>query len=636
MTKRFRFDFNRADIIDWRIPEQRGKLLRDLGAWSGNGGQRSAAQFGTADIRDVAKMEGQHHGKEYFDAFYDKVKGRLKSQSRPGGSEISDVQGGNMPMERRCPKQAVKMPWKWLLMVLMLLGGAVYVGVTWHSESQALKEAVEAEKKRIEQEAEAKRGESEQKRREEEERHEHEIQRKDAEQLTKLRTAIKVKVRDAKGGMERIADFRADPVGFKEHLDNADEKWKYVEVVEMNPASVAEAEAVFKLVEESEDVIANEMKWLKANKGARDEAKSIEAEIARDIHPELERVDAGKYAKETFLAGKRLRDDGNSALAQGDFPVAKERLLAAKKKLSEAIAEAKSPWSSDMWQQMKEDALSFRLEYEKRMRRNILVAYVPQRWLDFGDPQLALDLMRGTNVVEQIQDVTLSQDEVNPDYRRAEMKCPASRTKGIDAYVLHVMYKSWPVDLRYIPTVGVNIEEGKFEQKVTPFAMATVYFMGERRELLEPIPQFQGDVSLAISNNLNRVVRPDGRKFLCALELCGGTLLAVYRAKDCVNSNEVVMTLRLLPSVTEVRTNGLLHVQARSQNYYVAYTNEMPASCRIVMDARFLNPCGAQIFAVRDVKKLGAWEGGESILSMPRDLQGCELPSYVILKWCKN
>ena len=35
MTKKFRFDFKRADIIDWRIAEQRGKLLRDLKNWVG-------------------------------------------------------------------------------------------------------------------------------------------------------------------------------------------------------------------------------------------------------------------------------------------------------------------------------------------------------------------------------------------------------------------------------------------------------------------------------------------------------------------------------------------------------------------------------------------------------------------------
>lgn len=35
MTKKFRFEFKRADIIDWRLPEQRGKLLRDMRSWSG-------------------------------------------------------------------------------------------------------------------------------------------------------------------------------------------------------------------------------------------------------------------------------------------------------------------------------------------------------------------------------------------------------------------------------------------------------------------------------------------------------------------------------------------------------------------------------------------------------------------------
>ncbi len=35
MTKTFRFDFRRADIIDWRKPAEKAKLLRDLQRWSG-------------------------------------------------------------------------------------------------------------------------------------------------------------------------------------------------------------------------------------------------------------------------------------------------------------------------------------------------------------------------------------------------------------------------------------------------------------------------------------------------------------------------------------------------------------------------------------------------------------------------
>ena len=35
MTKLFRFNFGRTDIIDWRIAEQKAKLIRDLIKWSG-------------------------------------------------------------------------------------------------------------------------------------------------------------------------------------------------------------------------------------------------------------------------------------------------------------------------------------------------------------------------------------------------------------------------------------------------------------------------------------------------------------------------------------------------------------------------------------------------------------------------
>lgn len=39
MTDDFAFDYQDADIIDWRVPEQKEKLLRDLMLWSGNGEQ---------------------------------------------------------------------------------------------------------------------------------------------------------------------------------------------------------------------------------------------------------------------------------------------------------------------------------------------------------------------------------------------------------------------------------------------------------------------------------------------------------------------------------------------------------------------------------------------------------------------
>ncbi|MBR6022133.1 MAG: toll/interleukin-1 receptor domain-containing protein [Kiritimatiellae bacterium] len=35
MTEEFLFDFGRTDIIDWRVPEQKEKLFRDLAGWAG-------------------------------------------------------------------------------------------------------------------------------------------------------------------------------------------------------------------------------------------------------------------------------------------------------------------------------------------------------------------------------------------------------------------------------------------------------------------------------------------------------------------------------------------------------------------------------------------------------------------------
>lgn len=46
MTKEFRFDFGRTDIVDWRVPEQKEKLLRDLAGWSGIQQPRSSQEIG--------------------------------------------------------------------------------------------------------------------------------------------------------------------------------------------------------------------------------------------------------------------------------------------------------------------------------------------------------------------------------------------------------------------------------------------------------------------------------------------------------------------------------------------------------------------------------------------------------------
>ena len=67
MTDKFAFDYQDADIIDWRVPEQKEKLLRDLRFWSDNGEQRSAAQLGTAPTLVVCPVCGKkNHPEDTF------------------------------------------------------------------------------------------------------------------------------------------------------------------------------------------------------------------------------------------------------------------------------------------------------------------------------------------------------------------------------------------------------------------------------------------------------------------------------------------------------------------------------------------------------------------------------------------
>lgn len=170
---------------------------------------------------------------------------------------------------------------------------------------------------------------------------EQEARQKEVARLAELRVDIEIKVSDAKEKMERIAAYRGEPDGFQSHIANADAKWKVISGAERKSATVADAETSFKLVSEAESAIAKELHWLKTNKAARDGAKALEAEIARDIDPELKRFKADDYARVAFREGAALRKDGNSSLANGDFPKASEKLQSAKAKLSEAASAAR-------------------------------------------------------------------------------------------------------------------------------------------------------------------------------------------------------------------------------------------------------------------------------------------------------
>ena len=59
MTDDFFFDYQDADIIDWRVPEQKEKLLRDLMSWSGKGEQTPVPPSGTVPALVICPMCGK-------------------------------------------------------------------------------------------------------------------------------------------------------------------------------------------------------------------------------------------------------------------------------------------------------------------------------------------------------------------------------------------------------------------------------------------------------------------------------------------------------------------------------------------------------------------------------------------------
>ena len=80
----------------------------------------------------------------------------------------------------------------------------------------------------------------------------------------------------------------------------------------------------------------------KRQEEARERAMSIEAEIVRDIEPELKRFKAEDCVKDTLADGNNLRKEGNAAFSRGDFPEAEGKLIQAKEKLAAAAKEAKA------------------------------------------------------------------------------------------------------------------------------------------------------------------------------------------------------------------------------------------------------------------------------------------------------
>lgn len=67
MTDDFAFDYQDADIIDWRVPEQKDKLLRDLMRWSGKGEHPPVSTFGIAPPIVVCPVCGKkNEPKETF------------------------------------------------------------------------------------------------------------------------------------------------------------------------------------------------------------------------------------------------------------------------------------------------------------------------------------------------------------------------------------------------------------------------------------------------------------------------------------------------------------------------------------------------------------------------------------------
>ena len=82
MTDEFFFDFQDADIIDWRVPEQKAKLLRDLKAWSsGDGGQLP----GSPDNNAESKINDKYRQLKTKD-----IEGKLGSAVAPGICQTSD------------------------------------------------------------------------------------------------------------------------------------------------------------------------------------------------------------------------------------------------------------------------------------------------------------------------------------------------------------------------------------------------------------------------------------------------------------------------------------------------------------------------------------------------------------------
>ena len=165
--------------------------------------------------------------------------------------------------------------------------------------------------------------------------------KKEIDDLEPWRTNIRQQIAAMRTNVSRVAIFRDDPDGFKEHLKVVDGLVKTVADLH-EPRDLAEAKRLSAKVTEVAAAVGREADWLARNKPVRDATRARKAEIAELLDGDFAMYKAYLHANGLYDEGMRLLDAGDVEFRKGNFAEADRLFVESSTKLTEAANQAKA------------------------------------------------------------------------------------------------------------------------------------------------------------------------------------------------------------------------------------------------------------------------------------------------------
>ena len=260
--------------------------------------------------------------------------------------------------------------------------------------------------------------------------------------------------------------------------------------------------------------------------------------------------------------------------------------------------------TDDLWEIAKKDVLSISMYYEKKMLGNRFVVFVPIQWFILGEVESKIELVKGGRVVKSIgenwgkREVMSNWKAGGSDLVMLSFKCPAKDIQGADSIRLVFPHESWPIEINYLPALGIDMQTVASAGDFT-FTPVRIVFMGEKKELEKPVEKLEAKLR-------------ENRK-----------------------KNHTAKLLDFKIGQYSYSTNFLESISIDSNKVFtVAYTNPTPEETHIDIDVRYYNRYGGQMCRVEvEDQPIHGREGGEWRLEYPNDIKESENPAYVLFQY---